>query len=121
MGRILTCYLSGTQKYGSTTFTDIISIVTEVFHKFDIKVCHVESAIQFTFEVTNEDNYGISPDDVIYVLNRIREFVSFDVIYVGITYMTYSETVGAGKGIGMIDFTPDTDDIDAQIYSYLDE
>lgn len=115
---IKTLTLTGTHEYGSNTIGEIVGILPDSFHKFTVECSCGDDNIGFCFEITNADNDGISPDDVAYVLNRIRDFVSYDTICV---YYTYFDIDDEKPGVGayMFDLTQDTDNVVELVYKSM--
>ena len=121
MRSIKTLKLSGTQVYGSNTIGEIIEILPEVFNKFDIECSCDYSGITFSFDLYTSDIVDtISPDAVIYVLERIREFVSFDTLQVGFTYTDFGNGT-TDSGILTFEMSYNTSNIDKIVYSVVDD
>ena len=117
MRSIKTLMLSGTQVYGSNTIGEIIEIISEVFNKFDIKCSCDYSGITFSFDLYKSDMVDtISPYAVIYVLERIRDYMSFDMLHVGFTYTDFCNGA-VDSGILTFDITQYTSNIDMLVYS----
>ena len=118
---IKTFMISGTQLYGSNTIGEIIGILPDVFNKFDIECSCDYPAITFRFDLYASDIVDtISPDAVIYVLNKIREFVPFDAIHVGLTYTDFDNGV-TDSGILTFQISPYTCNIDEIVYSAIND